>query len=179
MFDLFRRRFANAPGIPEMDALDLLDELSVRIYEPPLASFRDDGRITDASNPLAVVMLLLDYETECSMNGVIGYLENASGQHLSETINTVCGLGCTEHAKILEKIQTTAATGGMTYDELQKADAVLAPFTVTSFADLHGDRWDDVCDAIEALHDAVEWDAFWKAITAFVGKHKDSIQRQL
>jgi hypothetical protein len=162
-----------------MDALDLLDELSVRIYEPPLASFRDDGRITDASNPLAVVMLLLDYETECSMNGIIGYLENASGQHLSETINAVCGLGCTEHAKILEKIQTTAATGGMTYNEIRKDATELEVFAVTSFADLHGDKWDDVCDTIEALHDAVDWDAFWKAMTAFVGKHKEQIQRQL
>ncbi len=162
-----------------MDASNLLDELSVRIYEPPLASFRDDGRITDASNPLSVVMLLLDYETECSMNGIIGYLDNSSGRYIAETVDAIHAIGCEEHAKVLGRIQRTAASGGMTSDEIHNNNVDLEPFTVTSFADLHGDQWDDICDRIEELHDAVDWNEFWKAMTAFVSEHKDVIQNQL
>ena len=80
---------------------------------------------------------------------------------------------------MLEKIQTTAANGGMTYDEIHEEGAERKPFAVTSFADLHGDGWEDVCDSIETLHDAVDWNTFWKAITAFVGKHNELIQHQI
>jgi hypothetical protein len=163
----------------KMDASELLDVLAVRIFEPPLASFRDDGRIADTSNPLSVVMLLLDYETECSMNGIIGYLDNSSGQYLSETIDALDTIGCADNAKILKRIRATAGAGGMTSDEIHQDNVDLEPFTVTSFADLHGDQWDDICDRIEALHDAVDWNAFWKAMTAFVSEHKDVIQNQL
>ena len=162
-----------------MDASELLDDLSVRIYEPPLANIRDDGRISDTSNPLSVIMLLIDYETECSMNGINGYLGNSSGRRLPETIDALRMIGCTDHAEILQNIKTTAATGGMTHEAIQKDRTQLTPFAVTSFAKLHGDKWDEVCDTIHTLHDQVDWDTFWPAMTNFVDSHMATIQRQV
>ena len=162
-----------------MDASDLLDDLSVRIYEPPLSNIRDDGRISDTSNPLSVIMLLIDYETECSMSGITGYLGNSSGQRLPETIEALCRIGCAEHADVLSNIGTAAATGGMTHSEIQNDRAQLEPFSVTSFAELHGDKWDEVSDTIHTLHDTVDWDAFWPALTKFVARHMAAIQRQI
>ena len=162
-----------------MDASRLLDDLSVRIYEPPLASIRDDGRIADTSNPLAVIMLLIDYETECSLNGITGYLGNASGQYLSQTIDALRMVGCSDHADVLQQIRTTAIDGGMTHDAVQRDRAHLEAFSVTSFAEVHGDKWDELSETLQDLHDSIDWDDLFPAMTEFVARHTTTIQRQL
>lgn len=161
-----------------MDASKLLDDLSVRIYKSPLSNFREDGRICDTTNPLSVVMLLIDYETECSMNGINGFLGNSAGSRLGETIVAVRRIGCSDHATVLEEIQATANAAGMTYEAMQNDRSGLQEFAVTSFAALHGDKWDDAYDVIQALHDTVDWDSFWQATLEFVRNNKDLIVQQ-
>lgn len=161
-----------------MDASKLLDDLSVRIYEPPLSDYRDDERICDTTSPLSVVMLLIDYETECSMNGIIGFLGNSAGSRLTETIIAVRKIGCVDHAKVLEQVRETAHAAGMTHDAIQDDRTDLQEFAVTSFAELHGDKWDDACDTIGTLHENVDWESFWKATLEFVRNHIDSISRE-
>ncbi len=162
-----------------MDASQLLDELSVLIYSPPLSDFRLDGRISDTTNPLAVVMLLIDYETEYSMSGITGFLGNSAGSRLPETIRAIRAIGSDEHADILESIQSTAISAGMTYDAMQADCVGLESFAVTSFEKLHGDKWGEACCSIHTLHDKVDWDSFWSAMLGFVEKNVDSIKSQL
>ena len=162
-----------------MDASELLNDLLVQIYEPPLANIRDDGRISDTTNPLSVIMLLIDYETECSMNGITGYLGNSSGQRLPETIDALRTIGCSDHADVLHNIGSTAATGGMTHAAIQNDRTQLKPYSVTSFVELHGDKWAEVSDTIHNLYDTIDWDAFWPAMTSFVANNMNAIQRQI
>ena len=162
-----------------MDASDFLDDLSVRIYEPPLAGFRDDERIRDTSNPLSVVMLLIDYETECSMNGILGFLGNSSGQRLPETIDALRMIGCSTHASTLNEIKDVATSGGMTNAAIQDDRERLSAFSVTSFAELHGNKWDAVCDKIDELYDTIDLDDSWPCLTEFVRRNLDEIRGQL
>lgn len=162
-----------------MDISDFLDELSVSIYSPLLTDFRLDGRISDTTNPLAVVMLLIDYETECSMGGITGFLGNSAGSQLPETIRAIRAIGSDEHADTLESIRSKAIAAGMTYNAMQADCAGLEPFAVTSFKKLHGDKWDEACCSIRTLHDKVNWDSFWSALRGFVEKNFDSIKSQL
>jgi hypothetical protein len=106
-----------------MDASDVLDVLSVRIYEPPLANIRDDDRLSDTSNPLSVIMLLIDYETECSMNGITGYLGNCSGQRLPEAVDVLRKICCSDQADDRHKIGIMSASGGDLFHD---------PCTITS-----------------------------------------------
>lgn len=161
-----------------MDAAKLLDDLSVRIYEPPLSEYRDDGRICDTSNPLSVVLLLIDYEAECSINGISGFLGNSAGSRLLETIFAVRQIGCIDHANTLEQIRETATSAGMTYDAIQVDRVGLAEFSVTSFAKLHGDKWDNARARVRSLHDKVDWESFWPATLEFVRNNADAISRQ-
>ncbi|EMB16153.1 hypothetical protein RE6C_03113 [Rhodopirellula europaea 6C] len=87
-------------------------------------------------------------------------------------------IGCIDHADVLEEIRTTAISAGMTYDAMQNDCTGLAEFAVTSFAELHGDKWDDACDRIQTLHENVDWDSFWRATLEFVRNNMDSIARQ-
>ena len=162
-----------------MNAAELLDDLSVRIYEPPLANLRDDGRILDTSNPLSVVMLVIDYETECSMNGIIGYLGNSAGERITETISALRVIGCSAHADKLTAIQVAATNGGMTHADIQTDREQVAPFAVTSFAELHGDKWDSTCDTINSIFDGIDCDELWPKMTEFIQAHMGEIEHQL
>ena len=57
-------------------------------------------------------MLLIDYETECSINGNTEYLGHSSGQRLPETVDALRKIGCSDHADVLHNIGITAASGG-------------------------------------------------------------------
>ena len=43
-----------------MNPSDLLSELSVKIYEPPLSEIRDSGAIRNPADPVCVLMLVID-----------------------------------------------------------------------------------------------------------------------
>ncbi|MGV3605386.1 MAG: DMP19 family protein [Planctomycetaceae bacterium] len=131
------------------------------------------------TNPLSVVMLLIDYETECSINGIIGFLGNEAGSRLPETISAFRAIGLGEHADTLESIQSMATSAGMTYDALQADRVGLEPFAVTSFEKLHGNKWDDACDSIQAMYANVDWDSCWPAAIGFIERNVDSINGQL
>jgi hypothetical protein len=57
----------------ELEALSpakLVEALSIRIYEPPLCMARD--RLRENAEPLRVPILVLDFDTEVCVNGMLG-----------------------------------------------------------------------------------------------------------
>ncbi|WP_417393747.1 DMP19 family protein [Gimesia chilikensis] len=80
---------------------DLLGELSIRIYEPPLSDMREDGRICNAADPVAVLMLILDCDTEVAMNGIDNFIGNSSGRYMRETITALQTIGAQSQAALL------------------------------------------------------------------------------
>ena len=65
-----------------MTPADLLTALSIKIYEPPLSEMREDCRIYGLSDPVAVLMLVIDFETEVSMSGITRNPGDRSGNRL-------------------------------------------------------------------------------------------------
>lgn len=82
--------------------LAFLEELSVRIYEPPLSSVRE--RMRDLPTALRTVVLAIDFDTEVTMQGILGFLENSTGLFLSETITAFEEIGASETARGLSDI---------------------------------------------------------------------------
>jgi hypothetical protein len=162
-----------------MDASELLDELSVRIYEPPLSQLRDDGHISDVSQPIRVAMLLIDYDTECSMNGILNFLGNSTGAYSQQTVLALRRIGCGDHADTLHEICRIATDAGMTHSAIQEDRASLTEFSVTSFDDTHGSKWDDAIARIQALHDDLDFTDFYDRLTSFVGANRQSIKPML
>ena len=158
---------------------NLLSDLTIAIYTEPLSAFRDTAAIRDPSNPLAVVMLLIDYETECSMSGIVTLLGNSTGSRLPETIKALELIGCASHANCLAQIQEIARQSGMTYDAIQEDRSSLSEFTVTSFHALHGDKWDDAAEMIGSIHDTIDFDDFWIQLSDYVDRNEAELRSQM
>lgn len=73
------------------DAVSFLRELSVAVYEPPFSAARE--RLRELPAALRTVVLVVDFDTEVSMEGMLGFLENSPGRYLPETITAFETIG--------------------------------------------------------------------------------------
>jgi len=74
---------------------NLMTEFVIKICERSLAGLREGGVIADHSNPVCVVMLLVDFETEVSMNGISEFVGNTVGIYARETVGALVVVGWT------------------------------------------------------------------------------------
>jgi hypothetical protein len=115
----------------------LVEALSIRIYEPPLSTARD--RLREVAEPLRVPILVLDFDTEVCMNGMLGFLENSTGLFLPETIEAFDRIGASETASILRAIEKTLEKHGVSPARLRADFAGTQEHQITTFRELHGD----------------------------------------
>ncbi len=156
----------------------LLDELAVKLYQPPLTEFRDRGLVGDTDDPLAVVMLLVDFETERAMNGMLDFLGNSSGKYARETVTALGRVSAYTCAGTLRRILDVAETANITFETVQK-DRAKVPYPVTSWKATHGDKWAAAEKDIGRLEADFDEEEFWTRLTAYVGEHRVLLRQRL
>ena len=162
-----------------MKPADLLNEFSVKIYEPPLSSMRDDGTICEPSNRVAVLMLVVDFETEVSMNGINNFIGNSSGRFGNETVAALNTIGAQTQAALLERILTVAENAGMTHDAIQRERSGLGEFAVTTFKELHGDKWDVASAEIRDIESEIDYSDLMSCAQNYVQQHTEEFHKAL
>jgi hypothetical protein len=118
------------------DAQELLDELSVKIYEPPLNALHD--RLRTVPEALQTIVLFLNFDTELAINGIMGFVENSSGAYLAETIVAFDRLGACQTAATLREIDRVLAEHGLNHERLREDLAGRVEYEVVTFRDVHG-----------------------------------------
>jgi hypothetical protein len=162
-----------------MTPADLLTALSIKIYEPPLSEMREDCRICDLSDPVAVLMLVIDFETEVSMSGINIFLGNSSGQYAHETVVALQTIGAQTQAILLQKILIVAANAGMTHDAIQADRSGLEEFSITSFQKLHGDKWDAASHEIQEIEAVIDYTEMMSCAESYVERYRAQIHQAL
>lgn len=158
---------------------DLLSELSVKVYEPPLSRIRQSGDIADVSNPICLLMLLIDFDTEVSMNGIVNFIGNSTGLHAKETVSALLHIGCFEESRKLADILAVAAAAGMTHEAIQADRSSAEVYAVTTFAKIHGPKWRDAVVDIESIHKSMDMlDVFGK-MQQFIALHRSTVEEAL
>jgi hypothetical protein len=155
-----------------MTASEILNEFAVRIYKPPFSNMRRNGTIADLSNPIAVLMLIVDFNTELEMSGILDTIGNSTGAYLRETSDALEIIGCKDVATKLRKIIKKAGAAGMTHEAIQHDRRNLKPYTVTSFREIHGDKWQSTSKEVSRLASDIQFDEVWKRAEMFIEEHK-------
>src|SRR5688572_21466314 len=95
------------------DPAAFLDDLSVRLYEEPLqARWEDRRRLPEV---LRTVLLVIDFDTELHMNGLLGLIENSVGEFLPEMIAALDLVGAPATAAALRNAQDIMARHQITH----------------------------------------------------------------
>ncbi|MHA6533312.1 DMP19 family protein [Paenibacillus sp. BAC0078] len=87
----------------DLTAEEIVDSICSNIYEPDNVAARE--AVLESPGFLRDILLLIDLDTELTMNGILGFLENSSGRYLAETIEALKHIGAAEDARILEHIK--------------------------------------------------------------------------
>jgi len=121
--------------LAKLSTPELVNELVSRMYEPSWSQLR--ARVTTLPEPLRVLMLVSDFDTEVLMNGIVGFLENPTGEHLHATIEAFEAIAATSTAKTLRSIELTMREHGITNAMLRAPLAAVEEFDVVSSSELH------------------------------------------
>ena len=169
-----------------MNAEALIQDLAIKIYEKPLSQIRDEPEFPNLNNPLHVVVLLVDCDTEISMNGMLGFLENFTGRHLGKTIEALEKIGAPKSAELFRSVQICMERHGVTWAKLRGDFAGTVEYQITSFRQLHGESLDtfseELCQIVGKFelfnsHSALE-DAFG-GLCKFVQARVESFQQEI
>ena len=126
---------------------DVVNTLVGRMSEPPLSRLRE--RMSDMPDPLRVLFLVSDFDTEVSMNGIVGFLENLTGAHLPATIEAFDAIGAKTTAATLRDVEATMRQYGITHQMLRHPMADLEEFSIVSSSALHGKNVTRMFEVIE------------------------------
>ncbi len=159
-----------------LSSAKLIEALSIQIYQPPLCSARE--RLREIAEPLRVPILILDFDTEVTMQGILGFLENSTGLFFAETIEAFEKIGALKTVSVLRAIGDTLKKHGVTTDQLRADFFGTEQYQITSFSKLHGDLGtlpDEIEDNARRLYlhgqpDTAE--AVWQLLEAFVENHR-------
>ncbi|MBC8289458.1 MAG: hypothetical protein H8E37_03985 [Planctomycetes bacterium] len=98
----------------------LLSTFTDKMRQPPLSDRRESGANRDLSDPVSVLMLVIDFRLENLWNGIIFFIGNPTGAYASETVGALKRIGCDAAAERLARILTLAADAGLTHEALQQ-----------------------------------------------------------
>jgi hypothetical protein len=160
-------------------ATDVLNDLGSLIYSPSFENYRSSGALRDVGIPLNAVALVLDFESEVTCSGIVDFLGNSTGAFARETVDALRQLNCLGEAEALLQIVEIAEAAGMTREAVQLDLSHLEPFTVGTFAEFHGDKWNRACDEIQVLSVQINLEHVVNALESFVEANRSALEADL
>ncbi|NMI03070.1 hypothetical protein HF638_03730 [Paenibacillus sp. SZ31] len=133
--------------LEEMSGEEVVGGIAMDLYRAEFATIRESG--PDLPQVLRDTILIIDLDTELSMNGMTGFLENASGQYLGETIAAMERIGNEADTVILKKIEQILSESGVTPGQLRDNVNGLSEDDITTSLQTHGEQIHEVLKQIE------------------------------
>ena len=133
------------PTIQDFSSLsteELVQAFSISLDKPPLSRLR--ATLGSWPEILRVLTLVIDFDSEVSMNGILGFLENSTGQWFGETIEAFDLIGATETSGILRRVHEAMNRHGKTPATLRSEVNGATLYDVVSFDELHGAKSKDM-----------------------------------
>ena len=113
----------------------------------------------DLPTALRTVVLAIDFDTEVTMQGILGFLENSTGLFLSETITAFEEIGASETARGLSDIRDFMIAEGISAESLRSEVNRLEPWQLTTFENSHPSVGEAAREQLVALGRKLRFDA--------------------
>ena len=134
--------------ISSMTAEDFGGNISLNLYKPQNSRIRDQENFDKLPDIIKDIILIIDFDTELNINGILGFLENSTGLYLDETIKTLKRIEAYEDCEILENIQKIMLKHGVSTKYLTNNLKNVNHYDITSFSKTHGSDYDIMANEI-------------------------------
>ncbi|MFC9707378.1 DUF4375 domain-containing protein [Paenibacillus sp. NPDC056933] len=167
--------------LESMSGEEVVGSVAMDIYRTEFATIRECG--PELPQVLRDTILIIDLDTELSMNGMTGFLENASGQFLGETTEAMQRIGNDADAEILKNIQHMLSESGVTPEQLRENVNALSEQDVTTTLNTHGQQIHEVLQQVEleAGHLSMQSDneGVFELLYQYVDTNKDRLKQEM
>jgi hypothetical protein len=157
---------------PSPTAQELLDQLAIEMWKSPLAERWHAGALAE---PAQTVLLVLAFDTEVQMNGLLGFLENRTGALLPEVTRAFETIGARDVAATLQAVAAVLAEHGVTHAQLRADLDALPLHAITSFDAAHDERARRAAGELEVLADALDLPAAMSLLETYVGAQRGAL----
>ncbi|MGV2805343.1 hypothetical protein GNF85_17235 [Clostridium perfringens] len=92
-------------------AEDIVGEVCTNLYKEEGSKVKEDFN----SFPIWLqdIILLIEFDTELAMSGIVGFLENSTGLMLDETIDTLKRINAIDDYRVMNKIKEILKKNGI------------------------------------------------------------------
>jgi hypothetical protein len=164
-----------------MSGEEVVGSVAMDLYRAEFATIRECG--PELPQVLRDVILIIDLDTELSMNGMTGFLENASGGFLQETITAMQRIGNEADAEILKSIQHELSESGITSEQLRQNVNALSEHDVATSLKTHGPHIHEVLQRVElqagSLSMQEDNEEVFDLLYQYVDNSKDSLRQEI
>ncbi|MDO3410929.1 DUF4375 domain-containing protein [Saccharibacillus sp. CPCC 101409] len=91
------------PTHKDFSPVELAEHILSVIYTEEARSIRDSVR--ELPESLRTIILIIDFDIELTMSGIVGFIGNSSGRYLNETIAALKLIKASEDLRIMEEIR--------------------------------------------------------------------------
>lgn len=167
--------------LEEMSGEEIVGSVAMDMYRTEFATVRAGG--PELPQLLRDMMLIIDLDTELTMEGISGYLENTAGLQLAETIAAMQRIGHEEDAAILDQIRGMLSAAGVTPEQLRANVNEMQEHDVASFQQTHGqvigDLMQQVQEEAEKLSLLVDNEGAFERLFDYAEANKAQLKQEL
>ncbi len=127
---------------------DIIEHLRIKVYSPEMFGRYEQEVFQTFPEPLQTILLIIDFDTEVAMNGILGFLENSTGLYLDETIEAFARIGALQTSTILAEVKTILKNHQTSAQNLRDEVNQMPLYSITSFLEMHGEHSKGMTDEI-------------------------------
>lgn len=132
-----------------LSSREIVEHICVGIYEAETYLIRDKDILKIIPQLIRDCVLLIDFDTEMNMNGIMGFLENSTGQFIEETVEVLERIGAVSDATALHNIKKSLDECGLKASILHANVQNLNEYQVSNFHLTHRNMDNELLNRIE------------------------------
>ena len=177
------KNLVSVDRIPSMPPQEIINEIALNQYNGKNSHLKDPKIFSTLPQVIQDILLMADLDTELSMDGILGFLENSTGLYLAETIAALQRIGAQEDAEVLINISNILARYGIDTQTLRENVNKGNLYDITSFLETHGNQYDAMADEIiaeaEKLYINTSERNVFDQLEGYIGRNKRKLLNEL
>ncbi len=135
--------------IVEHSGEEIINEIALKLYKEENYHLTEAGGLSQVPTIIKDIILLINFDTELNMSGILGFLENSSGIFFEDTIETLKRINAKEDYEVFIEMKSIMEKYGVTTDDLNEDINQQTEYAISSFSETHGSQYDEMADRIE------------------------------
>ncbi|WP_010497468.1 DMP19 family protein [Paenibacillus elgii] len=148
-YTILRRLLPDNKELINASADEIMDHVASNRYRQENIQLKDEEVFFKLPALLRDIVLLIDFDTELNMNGILGFLENSTGKYLNETIEALERIGAVRDADALKAIKRILENYNLSTAQLHRDLQDLEPYEINHFGQVHAIADDEFFEEIQ------------------------------